>query len=300
MIEEPAEPAHSGDELPLGERIARLRRRAVLTGTQLGQAAGMSQAKISRIENGLTAVDPQDVFRLARVLNASEDDTRRLLDLAERGHNRMTDWRPTQLGAAGRQREFEQLEAATREFRVFQPTVVVGLLQTSEYARAVLSRFTELSANRTAPSNVDVSEAVSARVRRHQVLAEAGKHFRFVMAESVLMNRLCRPADMLAQLDRIREVARQSNVTVTMVPADAPWPIPPYHGFELLDDRSVSVDLFNTTTVSRGRADIRQYRELFDKIEECGTTRIDPLLDRYFDLYLDLSRQSRAKRTAQA
>lgn len=157
-----------------------------------------------------------------------------------------------------------------------------------------------MSANRTAQSSVDVSEAVSARVRRHEVLAERGKQFRFVMAESVLNNRLCRPADMLAQLDRIREVAREDNVTVTIVPADAPWPIPPYHGFELLDDRSVLVDLFNTTLVSRGRADVRLYREVFDAVERSGTTDIDPILDRYFDLYLDLSRQRRARPAAQA
>lgn len=128
MSEDSTESLDPNDHIALGPAIARLRRRARLTGQQLGQAVGMSQAKISRIENGVSAVDPHDVPRLAQALNASADETRRLLEMAESGHDRMTDWRPTQLGAADRQREFAQLEATTREFRVLQSAVVVGLL----------------------------------------------------------------------------------------------------------------------------------------------------------------------------
>ena len=278
----------------VGEVLARLRKRAGLTGHQLGALAGMSQAKISRIETGAALVDPKDVTILAHALKVSRDDERRLVEQAERAHNQMTDWRPAQLGVADRQRDVAQLEGTTREFRVFQPAVIVGLLQTSEYARAIITKFqTELASSRIAASSVVVSEAVSARVQRHEVLAEPQKHFHFVMSESVLSNRLSRPTDMLAQIDRLREVARQDNVTLRIVPAEARWAIPPYHGFELLDDRCVLVDLFNTTLMSRGRSDIRLYREVFDSIEQQATTEIDPILDRYLDFYLDQSRSGR-------
>jgi transcriptional regulator with XRE-family HTH domain len=295
MDQDPPSSRVSADNESVGKALYRLRKRAGLTGQQLGRAVKMSQAKISRIENGVGAVDPADVRRVAHELNASEEEVARLIELAESGHNRMADWRPTELGAAGRQHEFAQLEATTQELRVFQPAVVVGLLQTSEYARAILAPFTEVADSRTADSTVDVSEAVSARVRRHEVLADATKQFRFVMAETVLTNRLCRPADMLAQLDRIREVARQENVTVSIVPENARWPIPPYHGFELADDRAVLVDTFNTTLRSRGRADIRLYRDVFDALERSGTTDIDPIIDRHFDIYLELSRRPRSR-----
>lgn len=280
--------------LTVGETLAKLRKEARLTGHQLGALTGMSQAKISRIETGAAHVDPKDVSLLARTLKVSRDDERRLVEQAERAHNQMTDWRPAQLGVADRQRDVAQLEGTTREFRVFQPAVIVGLLQTSEYARAIITKFqTELASSRIAASSVVVSAAVTARVQRHEVLAEPGKHFHFVMSEAVLSNRLSRPTDMLAQIDRLREVARQDNVTLRLVPAEARWAIPPYHGFELLDDRCVLVDLFNTTLMSRGRADIRLYRDVFDSIEQQATTDIDPILDRYLDLYLDQSRSGR-------
>jgi transcriptional regulator with XRE-family HTH domain len=281
----------------VGEALAKLRKEARLTGHQLGALAGMSQAKISRIETGAALVDPRDVSALAQALNLSHEDERRLVEQAERAHNQMTDWRPAQLGVADRQRDVAQLEGTTREFRVFQPAVIVGLLQTSEYARAIITKFqTELASSRIATSSVVVSEAVSARVQRHEVLAEPQKHFHFVMSEAVLSNRLSRPTDMLAQIDRLREVARQDNVTLRIVPAEARWAIPPYHGFELLDDRCVLVDLFNTTLMSRGRSDIRLYREVFDSIELQATTDIDPILDRYLDFYLDQSRSGRSRR----
>jgi hypothetical protein len=90
------------------------------------------------------------------------------------------------------------------------------------------------------------------------VLAEPQRRFFFVIAESVLANRVCGPADMLAQLERLREVARQPNVDLRVIGQDAQWPIAPYHGFVLMDDRCVLVDLFNTSLMSRGRRIVRR------------------------------------------
>jgi len=80
-------------------------------------------------------------------------------------------------------------------------------------------------------------------------------------------------------------------VTLSIIPGDADLSIPTYHGFELLDDRYVMVDLFNTTMMSRGHADTSLYRQVFDNLEEAGTTEIDDVLDKYFEIYLDLSRR---------
>jgi transcriptional regulator with XRE-family HTH domain len=285
-------PFEQADDASVGEALARVRRAKKVTGQQLGKLAGMSQAKVSRIETGAVSVDPKDVEAIAKALGMSTEDQNRLVERATRSHNRMTDWQPTQANVVDRQLEFVRIEAETRVFRVFQPAVVVGLLQTSEYARAILSRFQlDLIASRTGEAPGVVSEAVSARVRRHEVLADRRKHFQFVMTETVLNNRVCRPTDMLAQLDRLREVSRQDNVTLSIIPADAPLSIPPYHGFELLDDRYVMVDLYNTTMMSRGRADTSLYRQVFDNLEEAGTVEIDQVIDKYFEIYLDLSRR---------
>ncbi len=283
-------------DLPIGAHLARLRRQRGLTGQDLGLRAQMSQAKVSRIETGVVVADPADVGRLARALGLSDAEAQELVDRAEQAQHHASEWRTIPVGVAERQREVAALENSTREFRVFQPTVVFGLLQTSEYARAILSKFQSVPASsRMAGSTADIAEAVTARVRRHEVLAEPGRRFHFLMSEAVLDNRLCRPHEMVAQIERLREAAAEENTSLRIIPAGARWSIPPYHGFELMDDRCILVDLFSGSLMSRERGAIRMYRQVFDALEQQGTQDIDPILDRYLDLYLDLTRRPRAR-----
>jgi transcriptional regulator with XRE-family HTH domain len=285
----------SGDAgLPVGAALKRLRRRARLTGRQLGDRVGMSQAKISRIETGAGPVRPEDVRALAVALGETDDAVSRLVEraeAAEREDDRMADWRPARGAVATMQQEVADLEASTTEFRVFQPAVIVGLAQTSEYARAVLGNAQAMRTHvGTGGNAAAVPEAVSARVRRQEILAEPHRRFSFVMTESVLRHRFGRPKDMPAQIERLRDVARQDNVSMRIIPLERELSIPPYHGFELLDDRCVLVDLFNTTLTARGSADTVFYRHVFDSFEEISTDQIGPILDRYLETYLDLSR----------
>src|SRR5690349_13472042 len=89
--EEPVESAKP----TVGAELARLRRAANLTGSQLARRVDMSQAKISRIENGVGHTTPDDVRALAETLGAPRETVDRLVEEAEQALDRMTDWRPT-------------------------------------------------------------------------------------------------------------------------------------------------------------------------------------------------------------
>ena len=287
----------SADREELAATLAELRRASGLTGEQLGARVGMSQPKISRLERGTGAADPEDVARIARALGADERQTRRLVELAEQSQTRATDWLPNPARLAARQRNIGQWEAQARTLRVFQPAIIAGPLQTSEYARAVLSASQRLiSPGSDVSASAAVPEAVSARVRRQEVLADPSRTFRFVMAETVLRNRICAPEEMPAQITRLRELARQDNVSISIIPADTRWEVLPLHGFLLLDDHTVTVDLFNNGFTSRSKADARFYRQVFDMLEAQGVEEIDEILDEYLELYLDLSRPARRRR----
>jgi transcriptional regulator with XRE-family HTH domain len=283
-----------GQQLPLGAALARHRRRRGLTGTQLGDAVGMSQAKISRVETGTGSADPVDVESIARALDLDDTETHRLVQQAvDEAQERMTDWRQAVPGLAGRQRRTAQIETTSTTIRAFQTSVVPGLLQTSEYARATLNTFTDPIFPGRYSSSAGVPEAVSMRMRRQEILPDPAKRFRFVLAEAALANRVCPPVAMPAQLQRIREVAGQANVSVGIIEFDAPWRFLPVHGFKVFDEHTVEIDLMNTGLATQGRSEVRLYRQVFDALEEQATTVIDPILDRYLDLYLDLSRPIR-------
>ncbi|MBM2623262.1 helix-turn-helix domain-containing protein [Actinoplanes sp. LDG1-06] len=266
----------------VGAALARRRKSLKIPGQVLGERVGMSQAKISRLETGKSAADPQDVRLIAEALKMPDTEVERLAGLAERSNNQLVDWHPAELGLQNRQKRVRQLEAPVREIRTFQPAVVVGLLQTSEYARAVLDQLrTQLDDDQIADSLLTVSEAVSIRIQRSQLLYDPGRQFHFVMTETVLSNRVCGPAEMLGQIARLREVATLPNVSIRFIPREAELPIAPFHGFELMGDRTVMVDIFSASLESQGRGIVRRYRRVFDALESAATTDIEPLLDAY-------------------
>ena len=281
-----------GPEDDLGTALAEMRKGKKITGAQLAKMVGMSQPKISRLENGVGLPDPGDVGRIARALGADDDKVRYMVELAERAHNRMTDWRPMSATLAMMQQEIHQLELGAKKFRVFQSTLVVGLLQTSGYARAVLSSFRSLGRPATPEPEYDIAihEAVTARLRRQAVLGDRERTFHFIMTESALGNRICPPEEMVAQLWRIREVAGQANVTVGIIPADVTWIVPPMHAFDVFDEDIVIVDLLNTELTTRGKLDVRTYGQIFDIFRAQATTEIEPIIDRYIAHYLDEAR----------
>ncbi len=69
MADTATQPAKDFDDPPLGARIATLRKERGLTLAQLARACGLSEATLSRVENGHSAVSAQHLFSLARYLD---------------------------------------------------------------------------------------------------------------------------------------------------------------------------------------------------------------------------------------
>jgi transcriptional regulator with XRE-family HTH domain len=277
------------EDEPVGAVLARMRRTKRLTGAKLAAMVSMSQPKISRIERGKGLPDPRDVGTIARALGADKNHAQALMDRAERSHDRMTDWRPASASLTGRQKTITDWESAATVVRVFEPALVPGELQTSGYAKAVLQAFQHV-----APLTADdLSEsallaAVSARIKRQEVLADQSKSFQFILGETALKRRIYPPVEMLAQINHLREVtAQNANVSITVVLDGAPVDVPLLHGFSLFDDKLVVVDLYNTGLISRSRRDAESYRRVFGALEEHATD-IEPVLDKYQALYIEM------------
>ncbi|GLW34655.1 Scr1 family TA system antitoxin-like transcriptional regulator [Actinoplanes regularis] len=138
---------------------------------------------------------------------------------------------------------------------------------------------------RLAYSEIAVSEAVTARMQRNEVLLVPDREFHLLITEQVLRNQVCGPPDMIAQIARLREVAAYPNVYLRIVMDSTLLPIAPYHGFEVGDDRWVAVDLFNGHVKSNVRRTARGYRRVFDALERVAQVDIDDLLDHYQAYY---------------
>jgi transcriptional regulator with XRE-family HTH domain len=263
-------PAHSPAE-PVGAILARWRKRTKLTGQALGERVGMSQTKISRLENGLVTAEPSDVRLLAEELGMPPGQVDHLVELAEEhADNRLTEWIPAGSDLASNQHEYGRIEASAKELRIFQPAVAKDEVNDAQFA----------------DSTVAVSEAVTARMRRTEVLLVPDHEFHFLITESVLRNRVCRPAEMIAQIDRMRELASYPNIHFGIIADDVELPIAPYHGFVVADDRWVSVDLFNTSLMTKGRSTVRVYRGVFEALKQAAQVDVAEIFDRYQAYYV--------------
>ncbi|WP_434096502.1 DUF5753 domain-containing protein [Streptomyces mobaraensis] len=147
-----------------------------------------------------------------------------------------------QLAAGQRavQEVHNEAQANSAVLRAWESSWIVGVLQTPDYARAILTSFTELHR-----SQRDVEEAVQARMNRQSGLYDSGKRYHVLLWEAVLHTRICPPSVLAGQLDRLLEVAGLDTVELGIVPLRATLKVPPGVGFWIYDDRQVIVETWD-------------------------------------------------------
>lgn len=210
----------------LGKRLRELRRRAGLTGTQLAESLSWPQSKISKLETARQTPSEDDI-RAWTQATGGESQTDDLLNALHTLETQHAEWqRVLRPGLQSHQTKLSELDAKTRLFRVFEATVVPGLLQTAEYARRRLAQGILLF-----NASNDINEAVQTRMKRQELLYQQDKHFHFVTTEAALRLRLCGPKAMLAQLDRLTSLSTLPNVRLGIIGSDTEYVIGPWHGF---------------------------------------------------------------------
>ncbi|WP_431890649.1 helix-turn-helix domain-containing protein [Nocardiopsis alba] len=259
------EPEHADRQRgELADALRRLRRAAGLTGAGLATRTGMSQAKVSKIENNRVRPSVVDVERILTALGISttDDDGSRLIELARIASSDYQGFRISlQRGLGELQRDLSAIESAASTVRFFLPCMITGLLQTPEYARQTL---THPLVNRGA----EWRTALARRLERQQILYRPGKRFVFVLTEGALRWPLCPPEVMALQMDRIASLSELAGVDIRVVPAHPPVPSGPLNGFTIYDDRLVTVEVFTGELALRDPKDISYSREIFDFFHE--------------------------------
>jgi transcriptional regulator with XRE-family HTH domain len=245
----------------LGQRLRDLRQQAGLTGRQVAESLSWPASKVSKLENGRQTPSDADVRAWTSITRA-EGETESLLASLHTLEIQHAEWqRQLKTGLRPHQDEIADLDARTRLFRAFEPTFIPGLLQTAEYARA---RFAQSVTVFKVPNDID--EAVAARVRRQEMLYRPDKRFHFVLTEATLRYRLCAPAVMLGQLDRLVTFGALPNVRLGIIDFETAYVVAPAHGFWLLDDDRVMVETFSAELNLAQPQEIELYRGIFDQL----------------------------------
>lgn len=196
----------------LGAEMARLRQERNLTKDQVAAATGISVQSLWRLESAQSRVQKRTVVTLLTLYQAPEDVQQELLALHRTAKERglLTSYAQDLPGEYPAYIEFESLATG---LSTYQGQVVPGLLQTPDYARALVE-----STDPTATPD-EVSKSVKARLERQELLHK-DKPLRLwaILDEAVLRRRVGGLEVMARQVARLLDDARLPNVTLQVIP----------------------------------------------------------------------------------
>ncbi|MFE9743708.1 helix-turn-helix domain-containing protein [Saccharothrix saharensis] len=195
--------------------LRKLRAAAGLTMEAVGEAVGMSGSKISRIESSEIGVYLDDLEKLLDYYKVARKQRVELLDLArhaeQRGLLRMNnqnlpeDWQT-----------WADFEDEASSLLNYEPLVIPGLLQTPEYARALIK------ATGHALTEAQVDALVASRMGRQGLLSRSKPlKLSVIIEQSVLERPFHDQAAQRRQIRHLIDAGERPNVTVRVSPTDA-------------------------------------------------------------------------------
>ncbi|MEU2504955.1 helix-turn-helix transcriptional regulator [Streptomyces sp. NPDC007863] len=197
----------------LGSQLRRLRESRGITREAAGYSIRASESKISRMELGRVSFKARDIEDLLTLYGVTEETERGALLGLAREANLAGWWHSFGDVLPGWFQTYIGLEAAASLIRVYEVQFVHGLLQTEEYAHAVVSR------GMPGASRAEIDRRIALRLERQKVLvSERAPHFHVVLDEAALRRPYGDRAVMRGQLKHLIEVSEQPGVTLQVMP----------------------------------------------------------------------------------
>jgi transcriptional regulator with XRE-family HTH domain len=212
MSEAPRSPTAVRREL--GQRLRAMRTGADMTVAEAAERVGISTSKLTKIELAQLSATRDDVLKLLDTYGEAGPDQQALLLTMVREGNRKEWWegRRTLHPKFG---SYLGLESVATALQAYDTHLVHGLLQTPDYARAMLR------AARPELLEHEIDQLVQFRLRRQQVLTRDDPPpltLWSVMDEAVLRRRVGGRETMHAQLQRLITTNQRPNVTLLVMP----------------------------------------------------------------------------------
>jgi transcriptional regulator with XRE-family HTH domain len=271
----------------LGTELRRLREAQSIKLEEVAEKLGLAASTLSRIETGKAPTRSAYLAAMFDLYGVSDPSQRQVLtEMAREGHRKgwwaaYEELLPTGFGI------FVGLEAEASSLRAFESLVVHGLLQTQEYARAVMTTV------RRKLSRDEIEKLVAMRMQRQEVLLRADPLELWLILDEAVVRRTMGPPELMRrQLDHLADASMWPNVTLQVLPFTS-GPHPSLNGpFCIIEfPERFDPDVVYTESVS-GHAylerdkDVRMCTESFDLLRAAALSPADST-----DLISDLASQ---------
>ena len=203
----------------LARRLHEIRTQRKVTLKQAAKALGTSELTVRRIENAQVGLKALYVRELLRLYEVPEPEVEEFLALAETARKPGW-WHPFRRALPEWFGAYVSLETGAALIRLYEPHYVTGLLQTREYARAVMR------AGFPGDADEELEERVEVRLRRQGIMEKDEAPSIWVVLEEAALRRLVGgPAVMRGQLDHLLESLDRPDLTLRVLPfAAGPHP----------------------------------------------------------------------------
>ncbi|MRH89507.1 helix-turn-helix domain-containing protein [Nocardia sp. SYP-A9097] len=216
----------------LGRFLRERREAAGFTIAEAAKLVDLSRAVLQRIETGqIQKVRRQDVAAMCQVYDVGDDETQAAVDLAAQARSKS--WHHVYGGLYGSAfNMYVGLESAARRLTTCHDQHIPGLLQTADYARAIIDAFPSF----TNPEDVD--RRVEHRLKRQALVTRKTNPVELdvLLHASVLYRMIGGSTTMAGALRHLAEISKRPNIAIRIQPFSAglTWGIP--HGsFIILD-----------------------------------------------------------------
>ena len=197
----------------VGAQLRRLRESSGVSRREAGASIGVGESKLGRIEIGRVGLEEHEVKQLLELYGIHDPHERDALLALAREANR-PGWLQAFSGAMPAWfRPYVDLEEAAQVIRTYEVQFIPGLLQTEEYARAVVAH------GLSEPPEEEVARRVELRLRRQRILTASNPTRLWAgIDEAALWRPIGGSEVSRAQLRALLDAARLQNITVQVMP----------------------------------------------------------------------------------
>ncbi|MFJ6982591.1 MULTISPECIES: helix-turn-helix domain-containing protein [unclassified Streptomyces] len=263
----------------LAARLRELRETSGLTLTEVSERIEVNQGSLSRIETGERGTTPLLVRALLDCYGVTDTDGRDdILDLVRADKEQRKPWwrKYSTVLAPTRYDGYLALEAGASALASYQPLLVPGLLQTENYARAVIGQM------RTDLTSDEVDALVEVRMERQasRLADDSPVTLRAILDEAVLHRVIGSPTVMREQLVHLIQAGAQPNITIQLLPFTLGAHPGLYGPFVLLTFPQPTAPLVwlenpNNSVYLESENDVHNYVALFDQLRTSALSPAD-------------------------